>query len=93
MLIMMLGANNGWMSHIISYQTNENVPDNEAKAQKIRRLLSRYVIMVDKLYKIGWSTPIFICLAQVRNGICGSHVEGRALTNKLLRTMCYWQKI
>lgn len=89
MLIMMLGANNGWMSHIISYQTNEKVPDNEAEAQKIRRLLSRYVIMVDKHYKIGWSTPIFICLAQVRNG----HVEGRALANKLLRTRCYWQKI
>jgi len=56
-------------------------------------------MVADKLYKMGRATPMLRCLGEeetelvlleVHEGVCGSHIGGRSLAAKLLRSGYYW---
>ena len=78
------------------------LPDDPKEAAKIRTRLARFTNHKGSLYKRGFFTPILKCIArkdteyvlrEVHEGICGNHIEARALAGKVLRQEYYWPTI
>jgi ribonuclease HI len=89
----------GWMELLLRYLTGSFTPTNGEEEQTIRRRASKFVIVSGKLYKRGRTTPLLRCLGEdetnlvlleVHEGVCGSHISGRALATKLLLAGYYW---
>ena len=79
-----------WMDPIIKFLAEDRVSDDESKANKVRRIGSRYWLLANrKLYRRFFEGSYLLCLhprkvnellAELHNGVCGSHVGGRSLT-------------
>lgn len=55
--VMTLNEARGWMTPIIRYLTQNELPEEERKAKHIRRIFVRYLIMADHLSKMGrWAS-------------------------------------
>jgi len=61
--------------------------------------VARYTIKGRGLFRRGFSRPLLTCVAsedgaklmsELHEGICGSHIGGRALSHKILRAGYYW---
>ena len=72
------------------------------KARRIKRLASRYQIIEGDLFKRGYSYPWLKCLnsskaqemiAEVHEGICGSHQGAKTLSRRILRAGFWWPTI
>ncbi|RDX78897.1 Retrovirus-related Pol polyprotein from transposon opus, partial [Mucuna pruriens] len=86
---------NTWMSPLIEYLVKDRLPKNVQRAKKIRREASRYVMVSQNLYRRGFLFPLLKCMdtnaaEYVHEGICGTHVGGRALASKIARAGYYW---
>lgn len=88
-----------WMDELVSYLQNEALPNFELEARRIRRQASRYILYEGKLYRKSFTSPLLRCLhpseadytmREVHEGICRSHLGGRALAYKILRQGYYW---
>jgi ribonuclease HI len=89
----------GWMGPILRYLTGSFTPVNSEEEQTVKRRASKFVIVSGKLYRRGRTTPLLRCLGEdethlvlleVHEGVCGSHIGGRALAAKLLRAGYFW---
>jgi hypothetical protein len=89
----------GWMEPFLRFLTGSFTPSNKDEEQIVRKRASKFVIISGKLYKRGRTSPLLRCLAEnethlvlleVHEGVCGSHIGGRALAAKLLRAGYYW---
>lgn len=87
------------MGPIIAYLERGDLPENPDMAKKIKKDAARYTIVADKLYRRGVSSPLLRCLAkeqaeyvmtEIHEGICGSHIGGRAVAAKVIRAGYYW---
>lgn len=56
------------MVPIVRYLTQNELPEEEIEARKIKRISTRYLIVVDQLYKMGRSSPMLICIS--KNILC-----------------------
>jgi len=92
----------GWMTPIVKYLTGAFSPRNEEEAQMIKRRAAKFTMVAEKLYKMGRATPMLRCLGEdetdlvlleVHEGVCGSHIGGRSLAAKLLRSGYFWPSI
>ena len=90
------------MDPIWDYIIAERLPDDQKEAAKIRTRSARFTNHKGSLYKRGFFTPILKCIAgkkaeyvlrEVHEGICGNHIEARALAGKVLRQGYYWPTI
>ena len=88
-----------WMTQLLRYLTRSFTPKNEEEKQTVRKKAFKFTIVSGKLYKMGRTTPMLRCLGEdetnmvlleVHKGVCGSHIGGRALAAKLLRSGYYW---
>lgn len=88
-----------WMTLLLKYLTCSFTPKNEEEKQMVRKRASKFTIVAGKLYKMGRETRMLRCLGEdetnlvlleVHEGVCGSHIGGRALAAKLLRAGYYW---
>ena len=70
-----------------------------AKARKINKNSSKYTLIDGKLFRHGFTHPILVCvsgeqctciMAELHEGICGSHIGGRSLSSKAIRAGYYW---
>ena len=78
-----------WMDPIIDFLADDRIPDDEKEANKVRRVAARYWLFGDrKLYRRSFGGPYLSCLhpekvgqllAELHEGVCGSHVGGRSL--------------
>ncbi|XP_020967388.1 uncharacterized protein LOC107614902 [Arachis ipaensis] len=75
------------------------MPSNETNPQNFRRKASLFTTIAGELYRRGFSHPLLKCLNkdeanevmnEVHEGVCGNHIEGRALAAKIIRTGYYW---
>lgn len=91
-----------WMTPIQAFLQNDILPSNTTDAKKLRREVAKYTIISDKLYKRGYSTPLLRCLTpseadyvmhEIHEGICGSHIGGRSLANKVICAGYYWPRL
>ncbi|RDX96547.1 Gypsy retrotransposon integrase-like protein 1, partial [Mucuna pruriens] len=83
---------------------NPHPEDNETphdlkEARRITREASKYVVVGRRLYRRGFALPLLRCIGEneteyvireVHEGICGTHIGGRALANKIVRAGYYW---
>jgi len=68
----------------------------------VKRNAGRYSLVDEKLLRLGYTHPILTCvsgdqcthiMAELHEGICGSHVGGQALPLKVVRVGYYWLTI
>jgi len=88
-----------WINPIRSYIADGILPVDADEAQRIKRSSSRYTLMDGHLFRFGFSRPILKCveheesrriMLELHEGICGSHIGGRALLLRILRAGYFW---
>ena len=91
-----------WMTPIISYLKDGNLPEGKDEARKLRVRSARYALLNDVLYKRGFSQPYLWCLSsddsnyvlrEVHEGACGNHSGARSLIHKVVCAGYYWPTI
>ena len=83
-----------WMGSISLFLEKDVLPEENSKADKVRRKAPRFWLSEDrKLYKRSFSGPYLLCvhpetseslLEELHEGVCGSHTGGRSLSHKAL---------
>ena len=88
-----------WMTHYRRYLADGILPLESAEAKKIKRNSAKYTLVDGELFRHGFTHLILVCMsedrctqtmAELHEGICGSHVGGRSLVSKFVRAGCYW---
>jgi len=88
-----------WMTPYRRYLADGMLLTEPAKAKTIKKNATMYTLIDGKLFKHGYTHPILTCvsedqctriMAELHEGICGSHVGGRALSSKGVRVGYYW---
>jgi len=80
-----------WMDPIIDFLAKDRVSGDKREANKIRRVAARYWLSKNrKLYRNSFGGPYLLylhpermgqLLAELYDGVCGSHVGGRSLAH------------
>ena len=87
------------MDLILAYLTTGSLPIEKVEARRIRYRSARYHVIDGALYKRGYTLPYLRCvhhtqigtiLSEIHEGICGSHIGGRALSIRALLQGYYW---
>ncbi|KAK3042740.1 hypothetical protein RJ639_000798 [Escallonia herrerae] len=88
-----------WMDTIIKYLSTGELPSERHEARNLHVKAARYALVEGTLYKKSFSLPYLTCLRpseslyalqEVHEGICGQHLGGRTLAQKILRQGYYW---
>ena len=89
-----------WMDPIIDFLAEDRVPNDEKKANKVHRTAAWYWLSADrKLYRRSFGGPYLLCLwpekvmellAELHDGVCGSHVGGRSLAHRVMTQGFWW---
>ncbi|KAK3027316.1 hypothetical protein RJ639_040408 [Escallonia herrerae] len=88
-----------WMDTIIKFFSTSELPSEIHEARNLRVKAARYTLVEGVLYKKFFSLPYLRCLRpsesvyalqEVHEGICGQHLGGRTLAQKILRQGYYW---
>ena len=88
-----------WMTPLKSYLADNKLPEDVNEARKIKKNSSRYTLIDGHLFRYGFFRPLMICverretsrlMAELHEGICGSHVGGRALMLRIVRGGFFW---
>ncbi|GAU19161.1 hypothetical protein TSUD_89260 [Trifolium subterraneum] len=88
-----------WMAPVYNFLKSNTLPADAKEATKIRKRACSYVLLDDKLYRRGFSIPLFKCveetrvefiLQEIHEGINGQRIGGRSLARKALRAGYYW---
>ncbi|XP_020229044.1 uncharacterized protein LOC109810075 [Cajanus cajan] len=93
---------NSWMGPYITYLTRGELLEDKKEASLIQRESARFVVINERLYRRGFSSPLLRCLTtsqaqrvmdEVHSGMCGSHIGGRALVYKVARAGYFWPSL
>ncbi|XP_027905968.1 uncharacterized protein LOC114165580 [Vigna unguiculata] len=88
-----------WMTLIKAYLADGVLPSDPTEANRIKRSSTRYTLLDGHLFRLGFSRPILTCikeeeakriLTELHEGICRSHIGGRALMLRTLRAGYFW---
>ncbi|RDX74755.1 Gypsy retrotransposon integrase-like protein 1, partial [Mucuna pruriens] len=88
-----------WMDPLIAYLKEERLLEDSAIAKRMLREASRYVLIDQRLYRRRFSFLLLRCvdedeatyvIREVHEGVCGTHIWGRALASKIVRAGYYW---
>ncbi|XP_075665631.1 uncharacterized protein LOC142635335 [Castanea sativa] len=89
LIVQVTEAEKCWMDPIIDFLSEDRAPKDEKEAARVRRTSTRYWLSVDrKLYRRSFEGPYLQCLrlsqakellAELHEGVCGSHVGGCSL--------------
>ncbi|KAK3041945.1 hypothetical protein RJ639_002253 [Escallonia herrerae] len=88
-----------WMDMIIKYLSTGKLPSERHEGRNLCVRAARYALVEGVLYKKSFSLPYLRCLhpseslyalQEVHEGICGQHLRGRTLAQKILRQGYYW---
>ncbi|XP_068503763.1 uncharacterized protein [Phaseolus vulgaris] len=81
------------------YLADGRLPVDPIEAKAIKRNPGGYTLVDENLFRHGYTHPILTCVsgdqctrikAELHEGICGSHVGGKALSLKVVRAGYYW---
>ena len=92
-----------WMDLIINFLAEDRMPDDEKKANRVRRMAAQYWLSVDrKLYQRSFGGPYLLCLhpekvnellVELHDGVCSSHVGGRLLAHRAMTQGFWWPQM
>ena len=92
-----------WMDPIIDFLADDRIPDDEKEANKVRKVATRYWLSRDwKLYHRSFGGPYLLCLhpekvgqllAELHEGVCGSHIGGRSLAHRAMTQGFWWPQM
>ena len=90
------------MTPILIYLKNGRLSEDENEARRLRIKVTKYVLIDEVLYKMGFSQPYLRCLVsdesnyvlrEVHEEACGNHSRVRALVHKVVCAGYYWSTI
>ena len=91
------------MDLITEFLAKDRVSDDESEANKVRRVALRYWLSAErKLYRKSFGGPSLLCLhpgkvnellAELHEGVCGSHVRGHSLVHWAMTQGFWWPKM
>ena len=82
-----------WMTPYRQYLADGILPAEPEEGKNIKRNAARYTLVDGILFRHGFTHPILTCvsgdectriMAELHEGICGSHVGGRSLASKVM---------
>ena len=88
-----------WIDPILEYLTKGKILEDKNEARKIKYQANRYTILIEKLYRRGYTMPYLRCLRpdeaeyvmrEIHEGVCDNHSGKRSLAHKALRQGYYW---
>jgi len=88
-----------WMTPYKRYLADRILPVELEEGKKIKRNSAKYTLLDGELFRHGFTHLILVCvsgeyckriMAELHEGICGSHVGGRSLASKVVRAGYYW---
>ena len=92
-----------WMDPIVDFLVDDRIPDDEKEANKICRVVTWYWLSKDrKLYHRSFGGPYLLCLhpekvgqllAELHEGVCGSHMKGRSLAHQAMTQEFWWPQM
>ncbi|XP_068476209.1 uncharacterized protein [Phaseolus vulgaris] len=91
-----------WMTPYKRYLADGILPLEPEEGKKIKRNSAKYTLVDGELFRHGFTHPILVCvsgdqcsriMAELHEGICGSHVGGRSLASKVVRARYYWPTV
>jgi len=91
-----------WMTAYQHYLADEVLPLDPVEARKIKKKSSKYTLIDGKLFKHKFTQSILVCvdgeqytriMAELHEGICGSHINGQSLSSKVICAGYYWPTI
>jgi len=81
------------------YLADGLLPLDPVEARVIKKNADQYTIVDDNLFRHGYTRSILFyvsgvqctcIMAELHEGICGSHIDGQALSSKTVRAGYYW---
>jgi len=97
-----LAEGDTWMTPYRRYLADEVLPAEPEEGKKVKRNAARYTLVDGVLFRHGFVHPILTCMsgdestriiAELHEGIRGSHVGGRSLASKVVRAGFYWPTV
>jgi len=88
-----------WITPYQRYLADGVLPMEPTEARVVKKNSSRYTLIDGNVFRHGFTHPTLICvsgeqctriMAELRKGICGSHIGGRALSSMAVRAGYYW---
>ncbi|XP_073030804.1 uncharacterized protein [Primulina eburnea] len=88
-----------WMVPLIKFIRNGELPEEKARAQKIKRQPPRFVLLNNVLYRRSFQGPLLKCLSgkeviyvlrEIHEGCCGEHLGGTSLARKAMLAGFWW---
>jgi len=88
-----------WMTPYRLYLADGILILEPTEARVVKKNSSRYTLVDGNLFRHGYTHPILVCISgeqcmrimtKLHEGICGSHIGGRALSSKAIRVGYYW---
>ncbi|XP_073030713.1 uncharacterized protein [Primulina eburnea] len=88
-----------WMTPIIKFIINKELPEDKARAQKIKRQAPRFVLLNNFLYRRSFQGPLLKCLSkgeveyvfrEIHEGCCADHLGGISLARKTMLARFWW---
>ena len=80
-----------WMTPYMRYLADGLLPQEPTEARIVKKNAGRYTLVDGKLFRHGYTHPILSyvsgeqctrIMVELHEGICGSHIDGRALSSK-----------
>jgi len=91
-----------WMMPYRRYLADGILLAEPEEDKKIKRNAARYTLVDGILFRHGFTHPILTCasgdectriMAELQEGICGSHVGGRSLASKVICAGFFWPTV
>jgi len=82
-----------WMTPYRRYLVDGFLPLEPAEARVVKKNANRCTLVDRKLFRHGYAHPILSCVSgeqcmrimvELHEGICGSHIDSRALSSKAI---------
>ncbi|GKV35898.1 hypothetical protein SLEP1_g44100 [Rubroshorea leprosula] len=92
-------STSSWTTPLINYLQSGELSEDLSAAKLIKRRAAHFTLLDNQIYKRAASMPLLRCLTpyeteyvvrKVHEGVCGTHIGGKTLAQKLLRHGYYW---
>ncbi|XP_075499302.1 uncharacterized protein LOC142537693 [Primulina tabacum] len=93
---------NSWITPLIEYIVHAKLPEDRAQALKVKKQAPRFVFLNDIFYRRSYQGPLLKCLSEdeveyvlreIHEGCCGKHLDGTALSGKVILAGFWWPRM